>query len=152
MKATITDKPTWWTSDYWETPPEFVANLEREFGKFDLDPCCIAETAKAPKFYTEKENGLSKPWKGKVFLNPPYSKPGPWLFKYLREIECGNSSLVVALIPPSVDTKWFHEFVKERAEIRFVRGRIRFLGWMHTPIGSPKQGNILAIYRKNGFR
>ena len=143
-------KPEWWTSDHWETPPVYVTELEAEFGKFDLDPCCESKTAKAPKFYTKKEDGLSQPWQGKVFLNPPYSNPGPWLEKAIREIYEGRASLVVALIPASTDTRWFHRFVKSQAEIRFIQGRIKFLGWLGTPIASPKQRNLLAIYRSKG--
>lgn len=142
-----TTKPDWWKSDYWATPLEVVAELEAEFGKFDLDPCCRPETAKAQKFYTEADNGLAREWRGKVFLNPPYSKPGPWLEKALKEIEVGNASLVVALLPVRTDTRWFHDFVKDRAEVRFVRGRISFLGWRGTPIPSPKDPNMFAVYR-----
>lgn len=142
--------PKWWTSDHWATPPEFVEELEQEFGQFDLDPCCRPETAKAPRYYTEEQDGLAKPWIGKVFLNPPYSNPSPWMQKTILEISTNRASLVVALIPASTDTRWFHYFVKDQAEIRFIEGRIRFYGWNGTPIGSPKQPNLLAIYRAVG--
>lgn len=140
-------RPAWWTSDHWATPPLIVQNLESEFGRFDLDPCCRAESAKAPAFFTPEEDGLSQPWRGRVFLNPPYSKPAPWLEKAIRETTEGRARLVVALLPASTDTRWFHELVKDRAEVRFLQGRIKFYGWMGTPIGSPKQGSMLAIYR-----
>jgi site-specific DNA-methyltransferase (adenine-specific) len=121
--------------------------LEREFGKFDLDPCAMPQTAKAPSFYTKEQDGLKQAWKGKVFLNPPYSNPGPWLRKALEETSCGNASLVVALIPGCTDTRWFHSYVNGKAEIRFLKGRVRFLGWMGTPIPSPRRPSLLAIYR-----
>ena len=147
---TTNTKPSWWSSDYWETPPNLLAELEKEFGKFDLDPCCRPETAKAAFFYTESDDGLAREWSGKVFLNPPYSRPGPWLEKAIQQVRAGNASLVVALIPACTDTQWFHRFVKGRAEIRFIEGRIRFHGWTGTPIGSPRQPNLLAIYKPNG--
>lgn len=124
-----------------------MSDLENEFGKFDLDPCCRRETAKAARFFTKEDDGLNQLWNGKVFLNPPYSKPGPWLKKSLEEIGAGRVSLVVALIPASTDTQWFHLYVKNHAEIRFVEGRIRFYGWLGTPIDSPKQPSIIAVYR-----
>jgi phage N-6-adenine-methyltransferase len=142
-----TARPDWWTSDHWETPPQVIEQLSQEFGQFDTDPCCRPETAKGKQFYTKDTDGLAQDWHGKVFLNPPYSKPGPWLEKAIEQVQKGNASLVVALIPASTDTQWFHRFVKPHAEIRFIEGRIRFLGWMRTPIGSPKQPNLLAIYR-----
>lgn len=141
------EKPAWWSSDYWATPPEIVSCLESEFGAFDLDPCCRPETAKARKFFVEADDGLAQQWHGRVFLNPPYSNPAPWLQKAIEETETGRASLVVALLPVSTDTAWFHDLVKPHAEIRFVRGRIRFYGWKGTPIGSPRTPSMFAIYR-----
>jgi phage N-6-adenine-methyltransferase len=140
-------KPVWWSSDHWATPPSLVAELEAEFGRFDLDPCCRAETAKAPAFYTEADDGLSKPWHGTVFLNPPYSKPAPWLRKAIEETTSGAAVLVVALLPVRTDTRWFHALVKGRAEIRFIQGRIKWIGWQGTPIPHPQDPNMVAFYR-----
>lgn len=140
-------KPSWWTSDHWETPPKVMDVLVGEFGLFDLDPCCRRETAKAPSFHTEEDSGLAYPWRGKVFLNPPYSKPTPWLEKAIDETKGGRASIVVALLPVRTDTRWFHRLVLGCAEIRFVQGRIRWLGWQGTPIPAPKNPSMLAIYR-----
>jgi hypothetical protein len=52
------------------------------------------------------------------------------------------------LLPASVDTGWFHDLVLPYAEVQFVRGRVRFIGWEGTPIGSPKAPSILAVYRR----
>lgn len=146
----VTERPDWWTSDHWETPAPVVEALEAEFGRFDLDPCCRQESAKAPRYYTPEADGLTNPWVGRVFLNPPYSKPAPWLEKAIAETSSGAAQLVIALLPASTDTRWFHDLVKGYAEVRFLKGRIKFLGWMRTPIGSPKTPSMLAIYRKKG--
>ena len=145
--STSRSRPRWWTSDHWSTPVDVLAQLERDFGSFDLDPCATSQTAKAPQFFTRRENGLRQYWHGKVFLNPPYSDPQPWLEKAIEETRAGRAALVVALLPSDVSTGWFHELVKDRAEIRFWRGRIRFIGWKGTPIDRPRNGNIVAIYR-----
>lgn len=145
MSAVV--KPDWWSSDHWSTPRQLVDELEREFGVFDLDPCCRVETAKARKFYTPTENGLALPWHGSVFLNPPYSKPAPWLQKAIDETSNYNARIVVALLPVRTDTRWFHELVNDRAELRFLRGRIKWIGWQGTPIPNPKDPSMLAIYR-----
>lgn len=148
MSDTPTTRPAWWTSDEWETPQGEVDALEAEFGAFDLDPCAREDTCKAAEYYTKEDNGLLQPWYGKVFVNPPYSDPGPWCKKAVEEVASGRAALVVACLPAATDTAWFHDCVLPYAELRFRRGRIKFLGWMGTPIGSPKAGTIYAIYRK----
>jgi site-specific DNA-methyltransferase (adenine-specific) len=82
-----------------------------------------------------------------VFLNPPYSKPGPWLQKAIRETNAGSAELVIALLPVRTDTRWFHDYVLPIADLRFIKGRIKWIGWQGTPIPSPKEPNMLAIYR-----
>lgn len=48
----------------WETPPDFFAELDKEF-HFTLDPCCEPETAKCAKYYTKETDGLSQSWGGR---------------------------------------------------------------------------------------
>jgi phage N-6-adenine-methyltransferase len=152
MRKNVADRPDGWDSDQWATPWQIVRDLEREFGFFDLDPCAQPATAKAPKFFTPVDDGLGLSWFGKVFMNPPYSMPGAWCKKAHEEVTSGSAELVVALIPASTDTRWFHEWVKGRAEIRYVRGRVRFLGWEGTPIPAPKAPSIIAVYRRPTLR
>lgn len=62
---------------------------------------------------------------GAVFCNPPYGREiGKWVAKAAREAEKGAT--VVLLLPARTDTAWFHDFLYGRAEIRFLRGRLRF--------------------------
>jgi hypothetical protein len=63
---------------------------------------------------------------GRVFINPPYSNIRGFLQKGLEELKRGNVELLVYLIPARTDTKWFHEFVYGKAEIRFIKGRLKF--------------------------
>ncbi len=138
--------PVWWTGDEWATPPSLVHELEKVFGQFELDPCCRILTAKAPEFCTLEDDGLSVPWWGRVWLNPPYSNPAPWLDKAGREVEHPGCDLVVALLPARTDTQWFHELVLPKAEVCFLRGRVAWLGWAGRPIGRSKDPSILAVY------
>jgi phage N-6-adenine-methyltransferase len=142
----VSERPEGWCSDKWATPVWLVRDLESEFGPFDLDPCCEEHTAKAPLFYTNR--GLELPWSGRVFLNPPYSDPRPWLEKAIQAKAEGHT--VVAVLPAATDTRWFHETVIGHAEVRFLRGRVKWLGWEGTPVGSPKSPTIIAVYR--GYR
>ena len=112
--------------DSWETPPSLFNVLDMEFN-FTLDPCCTKQTAKCKKFFTKEEDGLIQDWsKDIVFVNPPYGREiGKWVEKSYNEAKKGAK--VVMLIPSRTDTKWFHDFIYNKAEIRFLKGRIRFL-------------------------
>lgn len=109
----------------WETPQEFFNVLNEEF-KFTLDPCCTHENAKCQKHFTKEENGLSQSWNGEtVFCNPPYGRELPqWIKKCYEESLKGAT--VVMLIPARTDTKAFHEYIYRKAEIRFIKGRLKF--------------------------
>lgn len=140
-------RPLFWSSDEWSTPQKIIDELTREFGAFDLDPCCRVETAKAPRYFTLAENGLLQKWDAKrIWLNPPYSNPSPWLRRAVQAARDG--SLVLALLPVSTCTGWFHDLVLPFAEIRYIRGRVRFIGWVGTPICAPKSPSLIAIYRQ----
>jgi site-specific DNA-methyltransferase (adenine-specific) len=146
--TTPSEKPEGWTSDKWATPWPIVRDLERDFGRFDLDPCAEPQTAKAPTFYTPDDDGLSRPWFGRVFINPPYSRIAPWCERAVLETTTNTAvSLVVMLVPSATDTGWFHDLVWPYAELRFKRGRIKFLGWRGTPIPAPRSPSLFAIYR-----
>lgn len=63
------------------TDPAFIAQLEERFGRFTLDVAAAEHNAKAPAFYTIKDDGLTQPWRGNVWCNPPYSDCGAWVRK-----------------------------------------------------------------------
>lgn len=111
----------------WGTPQDFYDELDREF-HFTLDPCALPGNAKCSRFFTEAENGLEQSWSGeRVFMNPPYGRELPlWVNKARRESSAG--ALVVGLLPASTDLAWWHDdILAVGAEIRYVRGRIRFV-------------------------
>lgn len=121
----------------WRTPPEVFAPLYEEF-RFTLDPCTTADNPLGlPKFYTEAENGLEQSWSGeRVFMNPPYGREvAAWVRR--ARVEADRGALVVGLLPASTDLVWWHEDVIGHAEVRYIRGRVRFL------TGGP--------YRASGF-
>jgi hypothetical protein len=92
-------------SNDWITPQWILEPL----GKFDLDPCASEvmpwKTAKIS--YTEADNGLRKPWPGRIWMNPPFDRRsiGLWMRKMK---EHGNG---IALIPAATETKHFRETV-----------------------------------------
>lgn len=111
---------------HWRTPPEVFDPLHAEFD-FTLDPCATPVSAKCSKFYTEAQNGLERSWAGeRVFMNPPYGREiYAWTQKAREEAKRG--ALVVGLLPASCDLSWWHEDVIGHAEVRYLRGRVRFL-------------------------
>ena len=121
----------------WRTPPEIFEPLHREFN-FTLDPCTTADNPLGtPRFFTEAQNGLEQSWAGeRVFFNDTATTEiYAWTRKALRE--AADGALVVGLLPASTDLRWWHEDVVGHAEVRYLRGRVRFL------TGGP--------YRASGF-
>lgn len=115
-------------TDEWATPMDFYNNLNEEF-HFDLDPCANEYNHKCEKYFTIEDNGLLQSWAGhNVFCNPPYGREiGKWVEKaYKTNKKHGN--VVVMLVPARTDTKWFHEYIYHKAEVRFIRGRLKFSG------------------------
>ena len=129
-------------SDEWSTPDDFFQMLDSEF-HFNLDPCATPENHKCEKYYTKEQNGLTKPWGGlNVFCNPPYSQVGKWVQKAWEE--CRNeNTVVVLLIPSRTDTKYFHDYIWHRSEIRFVNKRLKF-GNSKNPAPFP---SMVVIFR-----
>lgn len=61
-----------------------------------------------------------------VFCNPPYGRAiGLWVRKAYQESRKADTT-VVMLLPARTDTAWFHDYIYHRAEIRFIRGRLKF--------------------------
>ena len=111
-------------TDMWETPQDLFDELDKEF-HFDLDVCATQENAKCNRYYTPEQDGLSKPWDGTCWCNPPYGRGiGQWVRRAL--FASFGGATVVMLLPARTDTKWFHDYIYKRAEIRFLKGRLKF--------------------------
>ena len=109
------------------TPQGFFDTLNAEF-HFTLDAAATEKSAKCKNFYTPETDGLTAPWNiggGSVFCNPPYGREiGKWVRKAFEESTGGYP--IVLLIPARTDTSYFHDYIYGKAEIRFIRGRLRF--------------------------
>jgi phage N-6-adenine-methyltransferase len=126
-------------SDKWMTPPEVYNALNDEF-HFNYDPCPIA-------WKPGDADGLLTDWGDSTFCNPPYSKVAKWIEKAHTEWKKGKT--VVMLINNITDTKAFHEYIYNQAEIRFVKGRISFIN-PDDPgkrQASPKP-SMIVVFRK----
>ncbi len=113
-------------TDLWETPQDLFDDLDREF-HFTLDACAIAANAKCKNYFSPEQDGLAQEWRGVVWCNPPYGRQiGKWVRKALDSANAGAT--VVMLVPARTDTAWWHEYIIDRAAIRFLRGRVKFGG------------------------
>ena len=113
----------------WETPKDLFDRLNEEF-HFTLDPCANEYNHKCDKYYTIEQDGLKQDWSGEtVFCNPPYGRTvSKWVQKCFQEVYAGKCSCAVMLIPARTDTRWFHDWIYNKAEVRFIKGRLRFGG------------------------
>jgi len=109
----------------WETPKELFNRLNEEFN-FTLDAAASGHNSKCDFYLDAETDALTKPWIGRVFLNPPYGKMiGKFIQKAYEEAQ-QNAELVVCLIPARTDTAYWHDYVMKAAEIRLIRGRVKF--------------------------
>lgn len=132
-------------SNEWSTPQDFFDKLNGEFC-FTLDPCSTDENAKCKKHYTIEDDGLSKSWENEiVFCNPPYGgETKKWVKKAYEESK--NGAVVVMLIPCRPDVSYFHDYILPYAEIRFIRGRLKF-GDSKNSAPFP---SMIVVFRKDG--
>lgn len=130
-------------TEEWPTPQSFFAELHREFG-FSLDPCATRQNAKCPNYFTKAQDELTQNWGSHiVFCNPPYGRGmAQWARKCWESAEAGAT--VVLLAHARTDTRWFHDWVYNKAtEIRFVKGRLKF-GDSKNSAPFP---SLVAVYR-----
>ena len=116
----------------WSTPSWILDRLYSVFEHFDLDPCSATKDrrltrVKARTYFTASDDGLSLPWSGTVFVNPPYGRELRfWTAKARTEFELGNARTVIALVPARTDTGWWHNDIAGKASIFFLKGRLSF--------------------------
>jgi site-specific DNA-methyltransferase (adenine-specific) len=126
--------------DDWQTPGYIYEPLDKEF-HFNFDPCP----------FKADFDGLAIPWKSSNFVNPPYNRLDKPRFiqKAYEEWLKGNTS--VLLIPAATGTKQFHDLILPHAEIRWVRGRIAFIGvntrGEFTTKAKGKHDSMIVIFR-----
>lgn len=128
----------------WYTPAWLFEALRIEF---DLDPCSpgplVVPWIPARSHYTKADDGLTQPWHGRVWLNPPY---GPGIDRWLQRF-CEHRN-GIALIFARTDTQWFHSYAARADAVCFTRGRIQFVspGKASDNCGGPGCGSVLLAH------
>jgi hypothetical protein len=137
-------------SNEWYTPAKYVEAAREVMGGIDLDPASskLANTVvKAKKYFTEKDDGLSQKWFGRVLNNPPYGDLGPkFVAKLIDEYENGEVSEAVLLVNPRTDAAWFQNLFDYT--LCFTDHRIKF--WKDGGSSdSPTQGSVFVYLGMN---
>lgn len=113
------------------TPKEIIEAAIAVLGAIDLDPCSNSKdkpNVPALEHFTIADDGLSLPWFGRVYMNPPYGRViGDWTQKLAGEYQAGNVTEAIALVPGRIDTQWWQSLGLLYPAC-FYTGRLVFIG------------------------
>ena len=134
----------------WYTPRQYIEAARTCLGSIDLDPATAPvaqQTVRAARFFTRDNDGLRHEWRGRIWLNPPYSQPdiARFIDKLLAEIGAGRATQAILLTHNYTDTGWFHAAAETCAALCFTRGRIRFVS-ASGEIAAPTQGQAFFYF------
>ena len=151
MTSGFTHESTYNESKEWYTPRKIFDALGLEF---ELDPASpgqkIVPWIPAENHLTVRDNGLTAPWDGKVWLNPPYGMDTPSWLKRLAVHKNG-----IALVFARTDVRWFHDYAISADAICFIEGRIQFVkapqakeyaSGVQLQLGTPGAGSLLLAF------
>lgn len=111
------------------------------------------ETVRAKYAYTVADDGLTRQWRGNVWMNPPYSQPliGLFIDKLLAEIRDGRIRQAIVLVNNASETRWGRALLENADAVCFPTGRIRFVGPRGNP-GAPLQGQMICYFNPGWVR
>ena len=137
----------------WYTPSQYIESARAVLGQFDVDPASnpvAQQTVKATTDFTKDDDGLSKTWIGRVWLNPPFTARIINLFidKMIAHYQSGEISEAIVLTNNATDTSWFHNAVKVAQAICFTSGRINFYK-NNGAKSTPTNGQVFFYFGKN---
>jgi ParB family chromosome partitioning protein len=135
----------------WHTPEDYIEAARAVMGGIDLDPASNAaaqRTVRAAHYFTKADDGLTKPWRGKVWLNPPYSKPliADFVEKLVEEYQAGHATSAILLTHASTDTGYFHLALKVARVFCLTLGRVRFITPDNARAKSPPIGHCFFYF------
>lgn len=141
----------------WYTPPELIEAAKAAMGHIDLDPASSElanRTVGAKAFYTVADDGLKQPWRGNVWMNPPYAQPLVAQFSEAvsEKYDAKEIKRACVLVNNATETAWFQRMLTSASAVCFLKGRVRFLDPKGEPSGAPLQGQAVLYLGDNPFR
>ncbi len=135
------------------TPRNFIRWLiENKIGRdLSMDAAADKSNAVVEYYYDEETNGLTSPWFGVVWCNPPYGREiSQWVEKAAKEIQRAEVESIWMLVPARTDTQWFHEIVIPNAYLVYlIKGRINFNHKTSIKGANAPFPSMLILYRKH---
>ena len=134
----------------WYTPGIYIDAARRVLGEIDLDPASnpIAQrVVGATNYYTKEDDGLSKNWNGRVWMNPPYAAGlvDGFIAKLCQHVEDGDVTDAIILVNNATETRWFQQAMRTASALCFPQSRIRFLA-PDGELGAPLQGQAFLYF------
>lgn len=113
-----------------------------------IDVCTNTSNHKFPVYFTKDQDALKKEWTRDFFMNPPYSKVAEFMqYAYQQHKKHNVNGLILTY--SKTDTRWWHEFVEGKAEVHFIKGRIKFKDENGNDTKYPAPyPSVWIIYRK----
>jgi phage N-6-adenine-methyltransferase len=134
----------------WYTPAKYIELARAVLGEIDLDPASnpkAQEVVRAKEFFTAEQDGLTRPWHGRVWLNPPYAQPliGQFIEKLVEERAAGNITAAILLTHNYTSSSWFQKAGEIVDAVCFTRTRIAFES-ANGEKAAPTQGQCFLYY------
>lgn len=134
----------------WYTPAKYIGAAVAVMGGIDLDPASAAaanEIVGATQIWTKDDDGLVKPWRGRLWMNPPYAQPlvGSFCTRIAREYDTTRAGAVTqacVLVNNATETTWFQEMTAQASAMCLPRGRVEF--WHPQKKSAPLQGQAIV--------
>ena len=115
----------------WYTPAEYIDAARQVMGTIDLDPASSEEAnrvVRAERFHTKADDGLVQPWRGNVWMNPPFKAAliARFVDKLCHHVAMGDVVQAIILTNNATETQWYSRLTAVSSALCMVRGRIKF--------------------------
>jgi hypothetical protein len=142
-------------TEEWYTPPQIMERVRTVLGSITLDPASDPVPQawiRAERYFTQADDGLSKTWFGRVFLNPPYNgSSAKWAAKLIEEYRAGRVEQAVMLVNSTQGYRWY-ENLWVSFPVCCLRDRLRFIKPNGETGGQAKKGSTLVYFGQDAER
>lgn len=148
-------------SDEWYTPDYLFRTVSDLYGPFTMDVCATPGSARAPRFFTQDDDGLAQRWEGVCWCAPPYSNPWPWIQKAVESTTgyrrdeyhdeegwgyTGAAERVVMLVKNDPSTGWYQLGLYYATDHVALPRRVRFTPGAGQRAGRPNFASSILVF------